>query len=267
MPHLELPRVSLYYELDGSPDDPALLLIHSGIAQLRMWDAQIEALSREHFVIRFDARGFGRTVAQPGPYSDRGDALSLLDHVGVDTVTAVGCSRGGMIAIELAIDAPERIAGLVTIGATPPGHPTVEETPYEHELSEKFEAATGAEKLRLEADFWEVGPLRDPAALDAAFVATARELNVANLSHINEKHERLQLKPSAYDRLGEITVPTLVMVGEHDVSVVMPATESLLARIPDAQEYRFAEAAHLPNVEQPEEFEAVLLGWLTDHHL
>ena len=267
MSYLELPGASIYYELDGSPHDPALLLIHSGITQLRMWDPQIEALSQAHFVIRFDARGFGRTVAQPGPYSDRWDALSLLDHVGVDTVTAIGCSRGGMIAIELAVDAPGRTAGLVTIGSTPSGHPEVEETPHEHALYELVEAATGAEQLRLEADFWEVGPLRDPATLDPAFVATARELNVANLSHINEKRERIPLEPPAYERLGEITVPTLVMVGEHDVSVVMPATKSLLARIPNAQEHRFAEVAHLPNVEQPEEFEAVLLAWLTEHHL
>lgn len=267
MPRLEVPGASLYYETDGSPDDPALLLIHAGIAQLRMWDPQIETLSKDHFVVRFDERGFGMTEAEAGEFSDRADALAVLDHLGVDTVTAIGCSRGGMIAIDLAVDAPDRIRGLVTIGSGPAGHPEIEETPHEAELYAVMEAATGVEKLRLEADFWDVGPLRDATALDPGFVATARELNVANLSHINENHRGTALDPSAYERLGEIAVPALIMVGEHDVSVMMPETVTLLERIAGSEDYRFAEAAHIPSVEQPEEFEAVLVPWLARHGL
>jgi 3-oxoadipate enol-lactonase len=267
MPRLEVPGASLYYEVDGSLTDPALLLIHAGIAQLRMWDPQIEALAREHFVVRFDERGFGLTDAEPGEYSDRADAMALLDHLGVSKATAIGCSRGGMIAIDLAIDSPDRIAGLVTIGSGPAGHPELDETPQEAELWAHLEAAEGAEKLRLEADFWDVGPLRDPTALDPGFVAAARELNVANLGHLDESHRGRPLEPSAYDRLGEIAVPALITWGDHDVSVIEPECRSLLERISGATEYRFAEAAHIPSVEQPEEFEAVLLPWLAEHDL
>jgi 3-oxoadipate enol-lactonase len=267
MPRLEVPGASLYYEVDGSPTDPALLLIHAGIAQLRMWDPQIEALSRTHFVVRFDERGFGLTDAEPGEYSDRADAIALLDHLGVSKATVIGCSRGGMIAIDLAIDSPDRITGLVTIGSGPPGHPEIQETAREADLWEAVEAAIGVEKLRLEADLWDVGPLRDWTSLDPGFVATARELNVANLSHEDEKFVSTPLDPSAYDRLPEIAVPALITWGDHDVSVIEPECRSLLERIPGATEYRFAEAAHVPSVEQPAEFEAVLLAWLAEHDL
>src|ERR1700712_1277604 len=108
MPRLELRGSALYYEIDVSPEAPALLLLHAGIAQLRMWDSQIDALSRDHFVVRFDQRGFGLTDSKTDDsetvaYSDRADAIALLDHLGIATATVIGCSRGGMIAIDLAI--------------------------------------------------------------------------------------------------------------------------------------------------------------------
>ncbi|MDQ1563926.1 MAG: 3-oxoadipate enol-lactonase, partial [Actinomycetota bacterium] len=109
--------------------------------------------------------------------------------------------------------------------------------------------------------------LRDAAALDQEFVATARGLNLANLRHIDEEPETIPLDPPAYGRLGDIRVPTLVMVGEDDVSVIHPASRSLVERIPAAEEYRFAHAAHIPNVEQPAEFEGVLTAWLGRHGL
>jgi 3-oxoadipate enol-lactonase len=267
MPYIDAPGARLYYETDGSPDAPALLLIHAGIANLRMWDPQIAGLSKDHFVVRFDERGFGLTEAEDAEYTDRGDALAVLDHLGVEQATAVGCSKGGGIAIDLAIDAPGRVRGLVTIGSGPGGHPDVDETPHEAELYAAIEAATGDERLRLEADFWDVGPLRDAATLDPQFVATARKLNVDNLAHIDENLRGGALEPTAYERLGDIRVPTLVMTGAHDVSVIEPESRSLVERIPEAEAYRFAEAAHIPSVERPEEFERVLTGWLAKHGL
>jgi 3-oxoadipate enol-lactonase len=267
MPYVDAPGARLYFETDGSPDAPALLFIHAGIANLRMWDPQIPTLSKDHYVIRFDERGFGLTEAEDVPFTDRADALAVLDHLGVSKATALGCSRGGTIAIDLTIDAPDRVVGLVTIGSGPAGHPDIEETAHEAELWEAAEAASGTERLRLQADLWDIGPLRDEADLDPEFVATARKLNTDNIGHIDENHRGGALEPSAWDRLGEIRVPTLLMRGVHDVSVIEPQFESMLERISSAEGYVFAEAAHIPSVEQPAEFEAVLTGWLTSHGL
>jgi 3-oxoadipate enol-lactonase len=265
MPFLDAPGSRLYFETHGSPESRALLLIHAGIANLRMWDPQIATLSKKYFVIRFDTRGFGLTESEDVPFTDRADALAVLDHLGVEQATVVGCSRGGMIAIDLAVDAPSRVRGLVTIGSGPAGHPEIEETPHEADLWSAIDAASGEEKLSLEADFWDVGPLRDPADLDPEFVAFARKLNIDNLAHIDERLRGGALDPSAYDRLGEIHVPALIMRGEHDVSVIEPECASLLERIPGAEAYVFAEAAHIPSVEQAAEFEAALTGWLAKH--
>jgi 3-oxoadipate enol-lactonase len=267
MPRLDVPGASLYYETTGSPNDPALLLIHAGIANLRMWDPQVPTLAADHFVVRFDERGFGLTESEDVAFTDRADALAVLDHLGVVQATVIGCSRGGMIAIDLAIDSPDRTAGLVTIGSGPAGHPEIEETPHEAELWEAAEAASGLERLRLEAELWDIGPLRNAADLDPDFVATAHKLNTDNLSHIDENRRGGALDPSAYDRLGEIAVPALIMRGVHDVSVVEPECRSLLERIPGATAYVFAEAAHIPNVEQPAEFESALMSWLEFHDL
>lgn len=271
MPHLDVNGASLYYETDGHVSSPALLLIHAGIANLRMWDPQIEALAREHFVIRYDTRGFGRTATEDVEFSDHGDALAILDHLGITQATVIGCSRGGRIAIDLTLANPARVTGLVTVGSGPSGFPDLELTPEEDELADQLDAAFEAkdwERLGdLEVRLWSIGPSRREEDLDPEFVATAYELNRANLAHAQENPTHIPLEPSAYDRLVDIEVPALVMVGDHDLSECLAQYEYLSTTIPHADSARFPDSAHLPNVEQPQEFERVLLQWLREHHL
>lgn len=271
MPHLDASGASLYYETDGSPDAPALLLIHAGVANLRMWDPQVEALAREHFVVRFDTRGFGLTETQNVEFSNRADALAVLDSLGVHKATLIGCSRGGTIAIDLALESPGRVLGLCVIGSGPSGFPELELTSREDELVDQQDAAYEAGDwpllVRLETQFWYFGPERDKADLDPRFVRQAYELASVNLPRMEDAPVPVPLEPPAHDRLADITVPTMVMVGEHDVSAALAQFEYLLTAIPQADGARFAHSAHLPNVEQPEEFERVLLEWLGKHGL
>ena len=271
MTHLDVPGGSLYYETAGPRDAPALLLIHAGIASLRMWDPQVEALAAGHFVVRFDTRGFGLTTTENVAFSNRADAVALLDHLGLASATLVGASRGGGIAIDLALDSPERVAGLVTIGSGPSGHPEVPLTDREEELFAALDAAYdqgGIEEVfRLEAELWDFGPLRTAADLDPAFVETAYALNVANVGHLLERPLPEGLEPPAYGRLGELAVPALVTVGDQDISPAIAQHAYLAASIPGAEQVVFAGAAHIPSVEKPEEFTAVLLDWLTRHAL
>ncbi|MCU1446454.1 alpha/beta fold hydrolase [Cryobacterium sp.] len=271
MPHLDVPGASLYYETDGHVSKPALLLIHAGIATLHMWDPQIAALATDHFVIRFDTRGFGQTSTDDVEFSNRADALALLDHLGVARATVIGCSRGGTIAIDLAVERPDRVAGLVVIGSGPSGFPDTELTEVEDtrfdEIDQAFEARDWHRLARLEAAIWDFGPLRREDDLDPEFVATAYALNRVNVIHAEENPVSLPLEPPAYDRVVDIDVPTLVAVGEHDMSEVLTAYEYLLSTVPDADGCVFRDTAHLPNVEQPAVVERVLLGWLADHNL
>lgn len=271
MPHFDVEGASLHYQTDGPEGAPALLLIHAGIANLRMWDPQIEALAREHFVVRFDTRGFGLTESQNLEFSNRADALAVLDHVGVHKAVLIGASRGGTIAIDLALEHPGRVLGLVTIGSGPSGFPEVELTDREDEIFDTLDAAYEAgdwEALsRGETALWSFGPGRLEADLDAEFVATAYALNLANVAHAQEEPIPIPTEPPAYDRVTDIGVPTLVMIGDHDITPALAEYEYLLTTIANADGCRFPDAAHLPNVEQPAEFERVLLDWLGKHGL
>jgi 3-oxoadipate enol-lactonase len=271
MPDLDLPGASLYYETDGHVSSPALLLIHAGIATLRMWDNIVPALAADHFVIRYDARGYGETTAAHEKFSDRADALDLLDHLGIARATVIGCSRGGRIAIDLAVEHPDRVAGLVTIGSGPSGFPDTELTDREDAMVDLLDGAFAAEDWALlhdlEVRLWSIGPTRDEADLDPAFVAEAYALNRANTVHHAETPIPTPLEPPAYDRVVDIDVPTLVTVGDHDLSRALIQYEYLLTTIPNADGCRFPDSAHLPSVEQKDEFERVLLGWLADKAL
>ena len=271
MPHLTVPGASLYYETDGHASKPALLLIHAGIANLRMWDPQIDALAAEHYVIRFDTRGFGQTSTEDVEFSNRADALAVLDHLGVARATVIGCSRGGTIAIDLAVDSPDRVAGLIVIGSGPSGFPDTELTELEDarfdEIDRVFEAQDWHKLAQLEAAIWDFGPLRREEDLDPEFVATAYALNRVNVIHAEENPVSLPLEPPAYDRVVDIDVPTLVTVGEYDMSEVLAAYEYLVSTVPDASGCVFRDTAHLPNVERPADVQRVLLDWLAENNL
>jgi pimeloyl-ACP methyl ester carboxylesterase len=266
MAQLEVNGASLYYETDGSSEHPALLLIHAGIANLRMWDPQIEALAREHFVVRFDTRGYGLSETQNVDFSNRADALAILDHLDILKATFIGCSRGGSIALDIALESPGRARGLVMVGSGPSGFPEVELTEREDELFDGLDAAyeTGDWTMlnRLEAALWDFGPLRSEADLDPAFVDLAYALNAPNIAHADAEPTPIPLDPPAYERVADIAVPALIVVGDHDITPALAQYEYLLSTIPDADGCRFPDAAHIPSVEQPAEFERVLLNWL-----
>ena len=262
MPHLDVPGARLYWESAGHASAPAVLLIHAGVATLRMWDPLVDALAADHLVIRYDTRGFGQTEFDDVTYSDRADALAILDHLGVAAATVVGASRGGSIAIDLAVEHPSRVTGIVVIGSGPSGFPETELSERENELVDAIDAAEvggdWAEAARLENALWNVGPLREPADVDPGFLRTATELGRSNIRHGAGATGGLPLEPPAYGRIGELALPTLVVVGSLDVSAALAEYEYLVGAIPDATGRVFRDAAHLPSVERPAEFQQML---------
>jgi 3-oxoadipate enol-lactonase len=272
MPSLDLPGAVLHYETTGRASAPALLMIPAGIATLRMWDEHAEALAASHLVVRYDPRGFGATRHDAAvPFANHADALALLDHLGVARATVVGASRGGGIAIDVALAAPDRVDGLVLVSARVGGHPDVEPTPDEQRRIDVVDAVdplTDATRLvALETDLFAIGTGREEQALDAAFLRRAHELNEPNVSHAADDGDILPLDPPAYGRLGELDLPALVMVGDHDLSPFLAQYDTLVASLPDATAVRIADAAHLPSVERPAEFGSIVDEWLTGHGL
>jgi pimeloyl-ACP methyl ester carboxylesterase len=271
MPVLDSGGARIFWEAAGPDDAPALLLLHAGIATSDMWTPLWDDLARDHRVIRCDLRWFGRTSSDDVEYSNRSDAVAVLDAAGVGRATLVGASYGGGVAIDTALEHPDRVSGLVTIGSGPSGYPEVPLTPREEALLGEIEAAESAadwdRMVDLEAVFWGAGPTRDADGLDPAFLDTLRSLGRANIPQLGDDPRPVPLEPRAYGRLGDIAVPTLVMVGEHDVSVARSQAEYLVGNIPGASLLVFPDAAHVPSIEHPARFLGELRPWLTAHGL
>lgn len=271
MPHLSVPGAELYYEADGRASAPAVLLVHAGCASLRMWDPLVAALADDHFVVRFDNRGYGQTRTDDVKFSDRDDARDLLDHLGVDRASVVGASRGGRISLDLALESPDRVMGVATIGSVPGGFPDTELTDDEDAafdaLDDAYEDRDWATLVRLETALWVIGPTRNEADLDPEFVRTAYELNRPNAVHRAEAPVSVPLEPPAYERIADLRMPVLATVGEFDLSSELAAQQFLVTAIPNAEGYIFSDTAHLPSVEHPDEFNTVLRDWLSRNAL
>ncbi|WP_308797590.1 alpha/beta fold hydrolase [Agromyces silvae] len=271
MPLLAVPGAELAYDADGPVSAPALVLLHSGVATMRMWDPQIEALSAAHRVVRLDLRGFGATTHEDVPYSNRADVRAVMDHLAVPSATLVGAGRGATIALDLALESPDRVDGVVLVGGGPSGFVTSALTEEEHRRFDELDAAAESGDrhalIRLETALWAAGSLRLESDLDRDFVAFAHELAAANAAQPDGVGTPEPLQPPAVDRLADLGVPALVMVGEYDLSPARAQYARLLEALPDATGFCFQDAAHLPNLEHPGEFTHVLLDWLTERAL
>jgi 3-oxoadipate enol-lactonase len=257
----------LAYEVVGS--GPAMLLIHEGIADRTMWDPQWEAWRDRFTLIRYDHRGFGDSDDPAGPYSLHDDALSVLDAAGVDRAIAIGASMGGKVALDLTLAAPERVAALVAVVATPSG--------WEHsvDLVAAFDAVEAAYESgglaaanEVELGMWVDGPRRTPGEVDPAVREHVARMNYSALEREEAAEQRgadiepSELEPPAIGRLGEVTAPTLVVTGALDQPSVNAGAAAIAAGVPGAEAVEIADTAHVPNLERPREFERAVLGFL-----
>ena len=271
-PAVSVPGATLAYDVAGAPTAPAVAFIHAGVATRAMWDPQFDDLTADHRVVRYDTRGYGGSPGEAVAYSECDDLLRVLDAAEVERAVVVGASRGGGFALDAALAHPDRVTGLVLIGAAPSGMTDegIDYTANERELEKAMDAAEAAEDVdalvRIEVQLWDLGPDRDTDEVDPAFVERAIELNVG-AAHWDFAGTATPAPRPAVTRLDEVRVPTLVVIGDHDVTDAKVAAELMTARIPGAEELRFPDSAHLPSVEHPERFTAGLRAFLARHGL
>ncbi|MCU0463631.1 MAG: alpha/beta hydrolase [Anaerolineae bacterium] len=117
--HFDLGDGTLYYEVAGGGE--TLVLSHAAFLDSRMFDALMPTLTEKFRVVRYDMRGYGQSSRVSGPVCRRDDLSRLLDHLGITRAHMVGCSNGGEIMLDLAIEQPDRVASLVMVDATPSG--------------------------------------------------------------------------------------------------------------------------------------------------
>jgi pimeloyl-ACP methyl ester carboxylesterase len=265
--------VTIAHEVTGT--GPAVLLLHAGVCDRRMWEPQWPVLANAGYqVIRCDFRGFGDTPPADGPASDVDDVVDLMDALGLGRAALVGSSYGGRVAIEVAARWPDRVSALLLLCAALPGH----------QPSAELEA------------FWE----QEAALLDAGDVAAAVELNVAtwlgpeaseavraDVRKMQRRAFDLQLAvtppedavaaPGADEAgaagadeaapgldLSAVSAPCLALSGGHDLPDFRQIAASLPGLLADARHRELPWAGHLPSLERPADVTPLLTGFLAE---
>lgn len=256
----------LYVEREGAGHP--LVLLHAGIADRRMWDDQVAAFAPHYTVIRYDHRGWGQSDAPAGPVAFHEDLHGVLRALDIERAHVLGVSMGGTFAIDFALTHPEAVSSLTLVGSWLSGFspPT---SAAEQAVWAAYEAAIEQERFddanMLEADLKLVGIYRAPDAVDPALRQKLRELHRPAFNRITER-ERMQpwVKPSppAAERLREINAPTLVVYGDLDVPAVPLIAAKLSREIRGATSVVMHGTAHVPNLEQPGEFNRIVLEFL-----
>ncbi len=246
----------LHHLVEGS--GPAVVLVHAGVADLRMWDALAGDLARRHTVVRCDLRGYGGTPVSAGAsYSDAEDVLALVDELDVGAFALVGASYGGHVAVQVATAAPERVTRLLLLA--PAG-----------------DLATPDEGLR---ELW----AEEARLLEAGDVDAAAELNVAGflgpdaddatrdrLRTMQREALARQLAAGEFDNhempvaFESLTMPSTVVVGAHDRPFFLQTARALADRLPACRLVELPWAGHLPVLERPEEAALLVRGVLGD---
>ncbi len=271
MPHIqtgyaEINGARLYYELAGK--GAPFVMIHAGIADCRMWDEEFAYFAKSCQVLRFDMRGYGKSLPVAGEFNLQDDLRALLAHLDINKpMIMMGCSIGAGLAIDYALTHPDELRSLILVGGAPAGFEADVAGPDDLFAQSELAFQNGDSKRVAEFDMqiWFDGFGRSAKNLNQT--ARKRAWQMARLVAEHElkgigRHKRKTFaKPSA-ERLAELQMPCLVIIGENDLPYLLQASDYLAARIPIASKALITEAAHLPNMEHPKQFRAIVEDFL-----
>ena len=245
------------YEVKGQ--GPAVVLIHGGQMDRRMWDFQFEVLAQQYRVIRYDIRGFGKSEVPTRPYSYAEDLKSLLKHLSETKTSVIGLSLGGAIAMDFAILYPDSVEALVL---TCPGLGGFKFDDKANDFRLIMDAARDEDHGRA-ADLWLENPYMSVAMEIPQIRPRLRELSRDNAhSWLNNPLLQRRLNPPAAERLHRIRARTLIVGGGRDVSDVKEIVAKLRGEITGAEEYTFKDCGHIVPMEAPQKFNELVLGFL-----
>jgi pimeloyl-ACP methyl ester carboxylesterase len=252
----------LYYESAGAGSP--LVLIHAGIADSRMWDDQFAVFARHYRTLRYDMRGFGQSPPQHTAYTHRGDLYQLLKSQGIERAHLMGCSKGGMVALDFTIEHPEMVAGLVLVASSVSGYEFTGSLPKQWtDIVAAMQARNYELASELEVQIWVDGQFRTAGQVDAAIRDKVRAMNLIALQNDSGDTPREKpLDPPAMENLNIVQHPVLIITGDLDDPNIVMAGEVLAGRLAHAQKKVISGTAHLPNMEQPAVFNQIVLDFL-----
>jgi 3-oxoadipate enol-lactonase len=261
---------SLYYEAAGS--GKPILFIHAGVADCSMWDAQFNIFRQSYRVIRYDARGYGKSRTETTSFSNRQDILDLFTYLGIEQASIIGISRGSQIATDFTLEHPEKVSALVVAA---PGITGFEYHADESEqarrefklfshMDELWEKKAYEELADLEVHAWADGPSQPVGRASPKIRDYIHKMVLANYSRQDGQATPQPLQPPAFSRLKQIHQPTLILVGEYDTCSTQAAADELECQIPLSRKVGFPQVAHMIPLENPELFNDVTLGFLEE---
>jgi 3-oxoadipate enol-lactonase len=250
--------IKVAYRMDGPPNGPVVVLSNSLMSSHAMWDANMSALTDKYRVLRYDTRGHGQSEVTPGPYSIAmlgDDLVALLDALKIPKAHLVGLSMGGMICQYVAANHSSRV---ISLGLCD----TASEMPPRSLWEDRFATARaqgieglveGTIKRWFVAGFVERTPLAI-AEVKKMILATPLEGYIGCASAVRDMAQTTMLL--------KIKAPTLVLLGREDPACTL-AQATVLHRVIDGSELAIIDdAAHLSNIEKPEEFNFLLRKFL-----
>jgi 2-hydroxy-6-oxonona-2,4-dienedioate hydrolase len=254
----------IYYEIAG--EGQPFVMIHAGVADSRQWNNEFAHFAGRFRVVRYDLRGYGKSEPVDGEFSHLQDLTALLDHLHVDgPLVVMGCSMGGGLAMDFALAQPSRAKALIMVDSGPGGLELDVPAPAKFEAAEKAYDAGDLDLLaELETQIWFDGLGRSAAQVDQAMRKLAYEMDRNALS-LEAKHLGKRLPDTqvpAVEHLPELGMPVLVIVGAHDTPYILAAADYMLENIPSARKVIIEDAAHLPNMDHPDEFQRIVVTFL-----
>lgn len=255
---------------DTATGGPALVCLHAGVTDKRLWAPQLEAFGATHRVVAYDRRGFGETrlpsPREREPFAHVDDLRAVLDALAIDRAVLMGCSQGGRIAIDMTLAHPERVRALVLVANAVTGAPE-NDAPWSPLVQSRIDEYEAAEKRgdqaavnEIEAQFWLDGPEQPTGRVSGPLRDLFLAMNAIALA--NGSPGDVIEPPSAWERLEQLRVPTLLIWGSFDFAHLGARLAEVARRIPGAQSVVMDGVAHLPSLERPDEFNRVVQSFL-----
>jgi len=254
----------IYFEIAGN--GRPFVMIHAGVADCRQWESEFAHYASRFRVLRYDLRGYGKSEPVAGEFTHLQDLVGLLDHLHLHRpLILMGCSMGGGLAMNFAIEHPSRASALIMVDAGPTGLKLdVPSPPLAAEAEKAYNEGNLDLVAELETRIWFDGSGREPTHVNQEMRKLVYEMNRKGLAH-DAKHLGKQIPDTevpAAERLEEITAPVLVIMGAHDTPYILAAADYLVQKLPSVRKIMISDAAHLPNLDRPDEFQKAVTDFL-----
>lgn len=254
--------ISINYRIDGPEGADWIILSNSLATDLRLWDAEVEYLSQSMRVLRYDTRGHGQSDASPAPYTFDllcGDLVALMDHLSIEKADIMGISLGGMIALAMGINHPERVGRILCCDARA-------------DAPAPYKAIWDGNIARLHSDGlatlceptlqrWFTEPFLAEAANKPKLDVVRAMFNATAPDGYEGVARCLQSLDLLAD-LSKITQPVLYVTGAGDMAAPVAVMQAMSDATPNSRFDVIESAAHLSNLEQPKAFEMIISDFL-----